>query len=77
MAVSVWRSKIASARRSRFAGKEHSLKAGDVVLMTAEVLHGVTARSRLKWMLVMLKAAGEGDFPSRLVPFESTEGYEK
>jgi quercetin dioxygenase-like cupin family protein len=40
-------------------GKEYSLERGDVVLMPADIPHGVTALTQVKWMLVMLKAGGE------------------
>ena len=42
------------------AGKAHALKAGDVILMPADIPHGVTAPARAKWMLVLLKADGTG-----------------
>jgi quercetin dioxygenase-like cupin family protein len=38
---------------------EQTLEAGDVVLMPADVPHGVVAPTAVKWMLVMLKANRE------------------
>ncbi|MEE4272125.1 MAG: cupin domain-containing protein [Thermoanaerobaculales bacterium] len=40
-------------------GRAHSLGAGDAVLMPADIPHGVDAPSKVKWMLVMLKAGAE------------------
>jgi quercetin dioxygenase-like cupin family protein len=41
-------------------GKWYSLETGDAVLMPANIPHGVTAQSTVKWMLVMLKAGDRG-----------------
>jgi len=40
-------------------GTEHSLKTGDVVLMPADIPHGVIAPGKVTWMLVMLKAGAD------------------
>jgi len=36
-------------------GESHALEAGDVILMPADIPHGVNAPEKAKWMLVMLK----------------------
>ena len=37
------------------AGEDHTLTTGHIVLMPADIPHGVNARSKVKWLLVMLK----------------------
>ena len=37
------------------AGEEHGLRAGEAILMPADVPHAVRAEEAAKWMLVMLK----------------------
>ena len=42
------------------AGQEHSLASGDAVLMPADVPHAVRAHHAAKFVLTMLKKAGNG-----------------